>query len=279
MTSGSPSTMRRALTLLEVLIVLAVLVAIAAMVVAPAANLLDRRAFDAAADLLRDHLLLARAHAQLTGEPVEVRWRAAPSRLEARLFRLDGDATPVDFAADDSDPLELADDDLMDDPWVDDAAIAEGWAERPLPAGVIMTDRRPEPVGYDDGFAALEIEGYGDEPAATVIRLVIYMPDGSSLIAKPAWMVDESLGRAIRLDVNPWSGDPTLTLVDLTADPMSDGETDEDAEPEDLEPVDAPAPDDGDGAPVGDSGDAVDNEDNDDGDDGDDDDDDEGGGR
>jgi type II secretory pathway pseudopilin PulG len=77
---------RRCLTLLEVLIVLVLLGALVAMVMPALLDRLDERAFEAAADGTNEQLMMARAHAQATGEPVEVTYSPKTGELQARRY-------------------------------------------------------------------------------------------------------------------------------------------------------------------------------------------------
>ena len=77
---------RRGLTLLELLIVIGLVVALGAIVLPAMTGVQSQRAFDSTVQIIRDQLLLARAHAQSTGTPVEVIYYSPSPRVEARLF-------------------------------------------------------------------------------------------------------------------------------------------------------------------------------------------------
>ena len=115
---------RRGFTLLELLVVVSLLVAIAAIALPVVVTSLNADAYDTTVEVTKGQLLLARAHAQATGRPVEVLYRNDPPRVEARAF--------------DPETGGLDDDDLG-------AIIAEGWAYRPLATGVRFT-REPPPA-------------------------------------------------------------------------------------------------------------------------------------
>lgn len=174
----------RGLTLLELLIVLALLLAMAALVGPAALNALDERAFESATDVTQRQMMLARAHAQATGKPVEVvyvRNQAGARNVVARLFEVSEDQQ--------QEPL------------------VESWASRTLPFAFSMSDREPrvqdEPRigGLDD--AAVE---------ATMLRLGVFLPDGSAMAGSPRWMLDDD-GRAARLHVNPYTGEVSFTRL------------------------------------------------------------------
>src|SRR5437868_5810420 len=77
---------QRSLTLLETLIALVLLVALGALIVPSLVDSLEERSFESAADVTNEQLLLARAHAQATGTPVEVTYSAGQSTVTARPF-------------------------------------------------------------------------------------------------------------------------------------------------------------------------------------------------
>ena len=78
---------RRSLTLLELLLAIGLLLAMAALVFPTVLKGFGERAFESSAEVARNQLLLARAHAQAAGQPVEVTYYSPPSRVEARLFQ------------------------------------------------------------------------------------------------------------------------------------------------------------------------------------------------
>ncbi len=84
----------RAFTLLEALIALVLLAGLAAIVAPTLIDRLDEHAFESAADGTSEQLLMARAHAQATGEAVQVTYSPATGNVEARFY------APWDFDAD-----------------------------------------------------------------------------------------------------------------------------------------------------------------------------------
>ncbi|MCH8210830.1 MAG: hypothetical protein IIB99_05600, partial [Planctomycetes bacterium] len=78
---------RRGLTLLELLIAIGLVVALGALVFPTMMGRQRQRTFDSTIQIIRDQLLLARAHAQATGVPVEVMYYSEAPHVEARMFR------------------------------------------------------------------------------------------------------------------------------------------------------------------------------------------------
>lgn len=193
-----------------------------------------QRSFDSTIQIIRDQLLLARAHAQATGVPVEVMYHSEAPRVEARMFRpdraasrfgdADGSAAMLDFP-------EEPDEDLL---------IPEGWAYRRLAEGVHVTRTPPQELqdGDDDPFGLFDDLGadFDDASASLVldqpprtIRLAVFLPDGSALLGEGVWVVDND-GRARRIEVNPWTG---LPIFDATAVNRGAVEVADDAELDD----------------------------------------------
>jgi type II secretory pathway pseudopilin PulG len=229
---------RRGLTLLELLIAIGLVVALGALVFPTMMGRHRQRTFDSTIEIIRDQLLLARAHAQATGVPVEVMYYSDAPHVEARMFRperaasrfgdADGSAAMLDFG-------EEPDEDLL---------IPEGWAYRHLAEGVHVTRTPPQEFedGYDDPFGSFDddLGAYFDDASASLvpdqpprtIRLAVFLPDGSALLGEGVWVVDND-GRARRIEVNPWTG---LPIFGATAVNRGAVEVADDAEPdEELE--------------------------------------------
>lgn len=194
---------RRSLTILELLIALALVLAMAAIVAPSLLESLDERAFEAAADETNEQLLMARAHAQQTGKPVEVTYHAEKSQVQARVF-----------APGESDDSSHATSSLT---------VEEPWAVRFLGPGVRIMARSPyqpdssehpadQQVPLDDeDFESLADLGKGQD-----VRLAVFMPDGTALMADRVWLND-SKGRLGVFTINQWSGLPFFErLADLT---------------------------------------------------------------
>lgn len=220
---------RRGLTLLELLIAIAIVAAMTAIVAPNLLGRLDERRFDSAVDTVSQTLLLARAHAQSTGDVVEVRWvvddrspgsdgEVAQSHLEATVLHLDSLDSAAAGASEDvaSERPEFSSPaDVVAQP--DEGIIYEPWARQPLPAGVRLTARKPDWLDDPaDGnatspFAELEQARAADE-APQSLRLAVFLPDGSALVADTRWLFDGEQ-RTMELTINHWTGLPMLQRV------------------------------------------------------------------
>lgn len=227
---------RRGLTLLEILIALAIVLSISAIVVPLSLNELDRRTFEAAADAVEGHLLLARAEAQTAGRAIEVVYDPESRELIARWFG----SPPPGTGTDPSTPAAAARPALGRPATLDDLfgagadagdderePIAMSWSQRQLP-GRVEIDREPPPSDDDWMFLDDPSAGPGmsgttmpteqdmlsrlDSPfapgaAPAMMRIAIYMPDGSALVTQPAWLFDDH-DRASQLTIGAWTGLP-----------------------------------------------------------------------
>ncbi len=241
---------RRALTLLELLLAIGLLLALAALVFPSVIKGLNEREFESTTELVRHHLLLARAHAQATGEPVEVTYRNNPPRVEARRFE------PGIRALQQSEyreALRSARGDEFEPLMLDyeqperQSLIPQDWAYQHLAPGVWISDRRPG-GGTSFGLTAFDPVGSGraendrlflfddqaqspaarDEPGRA-IRLAVYVADGSALLGRPVWIQDNDR-RLARLTVNPWTGLPAVERVMGNLLPGADEQPEESAE-------------------------------------------------
>ncbi len=179
-----------------------------------------RHAFESGVETVRHALLLARVHAQESRRPVEVLWRLDRERLEAGFF----------------DPREAASGPERDEDGGDREAarallIAESWARPELPRGLRLVAARGAEGGNDttasegaegdvpDGEAPEDeppddrlLPGHGEpgaDEAPSVLRLAVFLPDGSALAGKPVW-IDDGEGRRARLSIDPWTGLPAI---------------------------------------------------------------------
>ena len=214
---------RRGVTLLELLLAIVLLLALAGLVLPALFDRLTERAFESSAEIVRCQLLLARAHAQATGEPIEVLFESDPPRVAARRF----DVGLVDPEPGRGAPGE---ENLSDEPFgvtsLDDEQapetrrIPEPWADRALADGVWIAKRWGLAEEGSGGLGAatgiwaardeaLEIKA--DETPRT-IRLALFMPDGSAVLAEPVW-IRGAHGRRGRLTVNHWTGLPSFERV------------------------------------------------------------------
>ena len=213
---------RRGVTLLELLLAIALLLALGALVLPALFDRLTERAFESSAEIVRSQLLLARAHAQVTGEPIEVLFETDPPRVAARRFDVDlvdlepgGDAPGEENLTDE--PFAVTS--LDDEEAPETLRIPEPWAERVLGDGVWIADRSGLAEEESGGFGTAGVRAAGDdrieiegEETLRTIRLALFMPDGSAVLAEPVWIRDEH-GRRGRLTVNHWTGLPSFERV------------------------------------------------------------------
>lgn len=241
---------RRCLTLLETLVALALLAGIAALVAPALISRFDERAFEAAADGASEQLMMARAHAQATGEAVEVTYSPSTGQVHARYYAPwsaagDGDVMPGTSPYAQVDPSVSAAQQPDDwshlpglatpSPQIQARAIREAWASRPLGQGIRLVtgrggvvlsgpgeDQAPEVAdeSHADELDALQAMADGQE-----VRLAVFMPDGSALVGEDLWINDVG-GRRGLITINPWSGLPLFQrLGDLTDAQRSDDDS------------------------------------------------------
>jgi len=201
---------RRGFTLIELLVAVALLLAISAVAVPVLVTSLDDGGYDATVELTKAALLRARAHAQATGRPVEVVYRADPPRVETRAF------DPATGGLEDEELGEM---------------VAEDWAYRLLASGARLT--RVAPPEQADALASplFDSEPPEEEDDALPLRLAVYLPDGSAMLAEPCWIVADS-GEAGRLVVNPWSGLPRVGVEAAGDVAVAEEDEEPDAEPD-----------------------------------------------
>ncbi|MHC4427064.1 MAG: hypothetical protein ACYS0D_00470 [Planctomycetota bacterium] len=234
------------MTLLELLLAIALLLALGGLVLPALFDRLTERAFESSVEIVRSQLLLARAHAQAAGEPIEVRFEIDPPRVAARRF--DVGLVGLEPEADTSDGQALSDEPFQvtsrdDEQAPETLRIPEPWAERLLAEGVWIADRSGLAEQGRDGLGAAaairaaedaRIEIEGDE-TLRAIRLALFMPDGSAVLAEPVWVRDEH-GRRGRLTVNHWTGLPSFDRVmEVQEEPLEEEEPPEPEEEADLD--------------------------------------------
>jgi len=248
---------RRAFSLLELLIALTLVVAMIAVSAPVIAPLLDERLFESTADDLLLRLRLARAHAQAEGRAVEVIYAPDARRVEARHFDPEATDDAGAFAAIDSSDGHAAR--TPGDGDADSRSIPDGWARLVLDTRCTLAVRPPDAAReqldeaglleaieatMDEQAAATE-SAAGDRPAATPLRLAIFLPDGAALLAIDTWLSDAG-GRVGRLGVNPFTGLPRFErLKDIRAPEQSEPPEEEpaDDEPETPNRFEPPAGD------------------------------------
>ncbi len=182
--------MRRGFSLLELMIALAVLLAMGGLVMPALLNSLRARSFEHAADLVAHQLLLARAHAQRTGKPVEVLWVRERSWIEARYFSLN---------ANKEDRGENFQDEGSDSEF--DEEIREPWGIQGISSEILFSRQPPDDTGETGDMREEE-----DIEEEYEIRLAVLWPDGSAWPAESLWLKDEG-ERAVPVIINPWTGE------------------------------------------------------------------------
>ena len=226
----------RSLTLLETLIALVLMVALGALIFPALMNSLDERAFENVAEETNEQLMRARAHAQVTGSPVEVTYDTHKSEVRARLFQpLDDFVAPEQDESADAEPAAAS----LSQPTPqsrEGAAITEAWALVNLGRSMRIASRPPAETAADallppaDSLEPGEYETIEDLGKGQEIRLAVFMPDGTALMGDQVWLNDDK-GRIGVFTINSWSGLPFFKrLADWSAKQAS-------AEPEDRQPA------------------------------------------
>lgn len=206
---------RGAFTLFELLVSIVVIAGVAALVVPSLLNILDDAAYDAAGEVLTSQMLLARAAAQESGRPVEVVYAAADRAVIARWF---DPARAAEEARSGASPNAFATRRGMSGVPVDATTITEPWAARPLAGNATLTGERPaaldpDPLGFEREAPAPPA-GFG--PTEPPLRIAVYLPDGSVLVSRDVWLVDEG-ERMAALAVNAMTGQPKLERLEVPA--------------------------------------------------------------
>ncbi|HVP73745.1 MAG TPA: prepilin-type N-terminal cleavage/methylation domain-containing protein [Phycisphaerales bacterium] len=259
MTLQHARTRRPAMTLLEVLIALVLLAALAAIVAPTVIKRLDERAFEAAADGTNEQLMMARAHAQVTGEAVEVTYSPMTGQVQARVYApwdaqgaldtIEPGTSPLASSARENPTPRHGSTSERDevsglpasnggnaDADSSNRAIAEAWAIRPLGRGMRIGTHPPfagdaadmEEICMPDGtMVSVARDSDADVLDALAqgqdVRLAVFMPDGSAMVGNDLWL-DDGQGRLGRITINPWSGLPMFhRLSDLTDESMPSG--------------------------------------------------------
>jgi len=241
---------RRGLTLLELLIVVGLILAIAALVFPVMTDRLAERRFDSAAQQVRAHMLLARAEAMSTRRAVEVRY--APDRRVVETVRFEPEVDEAGMGV--RQRAAARSEDSGGDPLTEALGPIDGEeigrtdvAVVDVPESVRILDRLPEDLDVDlEAGMALDLDAEQleyleaespemavDDPFAfeerPAVRLAVYLGDGSALLSKPLWLIDED-GRRAKLEVNPWTGVPRLTREAAASDAADDDEPDAEAD-------------------------------------------------
>lgn len=262
----------RCLTLLEVLIALVLLAGLAAMIAPTVLDRLDERAFEAAADGTNEQLMMARAHAQATGEPVEVTWSPQTGEVHARFYLAWNSDRQQDSIEPGTSPLATADrngrssdvessesasrgmfgdsprsdGDLADAPSA--RPIVESWAQRPLGRGIRIATHRPSATHGSDFVAEEEsrlpdsrgsIASAGDVESDILQDLangqevrLAVFMPDGSALVGENLWLNDEGGRCGRISINPWSGLPMFQRLANLTDDLI-GAGDDSADPVD----------------------------------------------
>ena len=246
----------RGLTLLELLIVIGLLLAVFALTLPALTDRLSERAFDATAEQVRSHLLLMQAEAIATGLSLEVRYVCDDrgQRIETKPFspalrtveasEIDRDLTTAGGLGADSENsqrptgLDVTDSDqklrrfdtlyLSSDVHVL-ARLDESLIDRDVVASSIGATESEHEQFYELQLDQLAVDEVFTGVIATEesddFRLVVYLPDGSTLLSERRWLIDRA-GRQLELNVNAWTGLPTLAATMMS---LQEAEADGDA--------------------------------------------------
>jgi type II secretory pathway pseudopilin PulG len=213
--------LKRSLTLIEMLIAVVLLLAIAALVLPSMFRAMEERTFDAAAHQTEEQLRMARDHAQATGTPVEVTYRADKSEVQARFFGAgEGSARESGSTGSEQPGFNLGIGALSDLTASEAEAaelIPESWACRGLGPGMRLVARPPADSSDDAASTEVDVtepsageyETLDDLGRGQDVRLAVFMPDGSALVGDPIWLNDDK-GRRGMFTINPWSGLPAF---------------------------------------------------------------------
>lgn len=221
----------RGVTLLELLIVIALLLGAAALVLPALGRQLSERTFESACADVEAACLLARAEAMRSGRAIELRWDAQASALVSSEFDpaavVDDDMrreeAPRDFHTNNIDwldadpPADLIPFEELDN---DDGGPFVINSLR-LPEGVLPVRTQPQVNDAGEHIPPVEEKSF---------RVVVYLGDGSALLARTVWLTDEASDSSLaRLEINPWTGVPGIERVAaVAADELADHEGSED---------------------------------------------------
>ena len=222
---------KRGLTLLETLIALVLLLALGALILPAMMDSLDERTFESAADVTNEQLMMARAHAQATGSPVEVTYKANTSEVQVRLFTpwLAGfqSSSTQDSAYGETSPVGPVAPQENEGSTATTGVIEQSWACRALGRGMHMSSRPPASSDSQSAMQDEQTNGRGDDRESwndlgkgQDIRLAVFMPDGSALLGDPVWLNDDK-GRCGLLSINPWSGLPLFQRLANNGDGLA----------------------------------------------------------
>lgn len=205
----------RGMTLIELLIAMALVLAIAAISTPIVLGMLEERRFEAVGAQVEQQLQRARAHAQLSGRPVEARYLPDNRRLVVRQFdpdhgadELESDQTRFIRGSGSNTRAQANSRD-------DEREITDSWAVRVLPRGMRLTDQPPTEFMMEsastDVWGVID-EGWNDGTMRNgssrddvPIRLAVFLPDGTVMLARDVWLRDDD-DRVGRISVSAFTG-------------------------------------------------------------------------
>jgi len=233
---------RQAFTLIEVVIAMVLIAGVLALVAPVLADRLAEQSFDAAMERLRAHLLLGRAEAMSRGQSVAVLYLPESSTLEFALFE------PAARAAGDSGSRRESRA-REPDPWTsehdDDSAERPEWFEPWMRldfSGLTVVEEVRSLTGDVADAEPMSADQWTERPEFNsviadnrVVRVAVFLRDGSSLLAREVFLSDDD-GRVARVAINPWTGAPSVEPLPssmLAAPPVSEADALEAVSPDD----------------------------------------------
>jgi prepilin-type N-terminal cleavage/methylation domain-containing protein len=197
--------MRRAFTLVELMVAIAVLIVIAALVLPSMDSISESSKFRSACDQLSSAASVCRAEAKRTGKPVAV----------VATMNEDGRQTIVSVPLGDVALLE------------EDATIeVDSRVLMVMPAGVSIRAREKGASAAADAAAPISV-GVDKQDAETTQSLIIYWADGGATASAPM-VVTGPGGRSAGAKVNSWTGALSISSEPdpevAAAEPEDEGE-------------------------------------------------------
>ncbi|MGI9015394.1 MAG: pilus assembly FimT family protein [Phycisphaerales bacterium] len=236
---------RRGVSLIELLIVIALLLSLGALVLPALSERLAERSFASAGEQVVQHLLLVRATAMQEGRSLEVRFLPGSPQWNGRGRLV---VQPFNAAMQVLDERELRDAVRRDDRVASrldltggtgaGSGAAEYSSQVAQPA--VETLFLPGDIAVQPSLSAEDIEHAGDDwvvlddaqaEAGTAeqsdVRVVVYLPDGSALVSDAVDLRDRD-GRRATIEVNPFTGVPSLLPAAVVREEPADDASDED---------------------------------------------------
>ncbi|MFM7261660.1 MAG: Tfp pilus assembly protein FimT/FimU [bacterium] len=189
-------SIRRGLSILEILVAIGLILAVAAVAVPWTLGWLGSRELDDAGDRIAMQMLMARAAAREEGRPVEVvaSGERGASSVEVRWVALDDAASGDAVSRGD---MTTTDGYLQ-------SSIDADWASFALPSGLsiaVAAARSSDDIGEESATEDATDDVDTSADAAAPQTLALFLPDGTVLMA-PIFMLrtDAGIARAMRVD-------------------------------------------------------------------------------